>query len=128
MIGALDATVELLGFGEALHGGEEILLLRNRLFQRLKVLAFAHNQHLQRGKAEWQLGPHLNVWWPAGAHLGEMLGPRYVVIGSGVGVSAANGIGQPEPATPEALLTRSPEPALLIPTHRLTVAKILDPQ
>jgi len=27
--------VRLLGFGEALHGGEEILLLRNRLFQRL---------------------------------------------------------------------------------------------
>ena len=27
--------VELLGFGEALHGGEEILQLRNRLFQRL---------------------------------------------------------------------------------------------
>src|SRR5581483_6012996 len=35
LIGALDATVELLGFGEALHGGEEILQLRNRLFQRL---------------------------------------------------------------------------------------------
>ena len=28
-------AVELLGFGEALHGGEEILILRNRLFQRL---------------------------------------------------------------------------------------------
>src|SRR6266487_2352802 len=27
--------VELLGFGEALHGGEDILILRNRLFQRL---------------------------------------------------------------------------------------------
>jgi erythromycin esterase len=29
------AQVELLGLGEALHGGEEILILRNRLFQRL---------------------------------------------------------------------------------------------
>jgi erythromycin esterase len=29
------AGVELLGLGEALHGGEEILILRNRLFQRL---------------------------------------------------------------------------------------------
>ena len=28
-------SVELLAFGEALHGSEEILLLRNRLFQRL---------------------------------------------------------------------------------------------
>ncbi|MEA2736089.1 MAG: erythromycin esterase, partial [Humisphaera sp.] len=30
-----EGPVELLGFGEALHGGEEILILRNRLFQRL---------------------------------------------------------------------------------------------
>jgi erythromycin esterase-like protein len=29
------ATVELLGFGEALHGGEDLLVLRNQLFQRL---------------------------------------------------------------------------------------------
>jgi erythromycin esterase len=34
MTGLGDA-VELLGFGEALHGGEEILTLRNRLFRRL---------------------------------------------------------------------------------------------
>src|SRR5688572_28731284 len=27
--------IDLLAFGEALHGGEEILMLRNRLFQRL---------------------------------------------------------------------------------------------
>jgi erythromycin esterase len=27
--------VELLGFAEALHGGEDILILRNRLFQHL---------------------------------------------------------------------------------------------
>jgi erythromycin esterase len=35
MIGLLDDSVELLGFGEALHGGEDILILRNRLFERL---------------------------------------------------------------------------------------------
>ena len=35
LISTLDPSVELLGFGEALHGGEEILLLRNRLFRRL---------------------------------------------------------------------------------------------
>ena len=35
VIASLGGSVELLGFGEALHGGEEILLLRNRLFQRL---------------------------------------------------------------------------------------------
>jgi erythromycin esterase len=35
LLAALGEKVELLGFGEALHGGEEILALRNRLFQRL---------------------------------------------------------------------------------------------
>jgi erythromycin esterase-like protein len=35
VIDALGDSVELLGFGEALHGGEDLLILRNRLFQRL---------------------------------------------------------------------------------------------
>src|SRR6266699_1742821 len=35
VIDALGDSVELLGFGEALHGGEELLVLRNQLFQRL---------------------------------------------------------------------------------------------
>lgn len=35
LVASLGPEVGLLGFGEALHGGEEILLLRNRLFQRL---------------------------------------------------------------------------------------------
>jgi len=35
VIASCGDAVELLGVGEALHGGEEILILRNRLFQRL---------------------------------------------------------------------------------------------
>jgi erythromycin esterase-like protein len=35
VIGALGDSVTLLGFGEALHGGKELLVLRNQLFQRL---------------------------------------------------------------------------------------------
>src|SRR5690348_17713792 len=35
VIGSLGPAVELLGLGEALHGSEEILLLRNRMFERL---------------------------------------------------------------------------------------------
>jgi len=35
VIASLGDSVELLGFGEALHGAEEILELRNRLFKRL---------------------------------------------------------------------------------------------
>jgi erythromycin esterase len=35
LVARLPSSVALLGLGEALHGGEEILVLRNRLFQRL---------------------------------------------------------------------------------------------
>lgn len=84
---------------------------------RGKVLAYAHNSHLKRGKAEWQLGTDLLTWWPAGAHPGEIFGPRYAVIGTAVGVSDANSIGQPETDTIEARLTASPGPGRFIPTH-----------
>ncbi|MHB1131635.1 MAG: erythromycin esterase family protein [Chloroflexota bacterium] len=84
---------------------------------RGKVLAFAHNSHLQRGQAQWQLGGNLNIWWPAGAHVKEMLGARYAAIGSALGVSQANGIGQPEAGTLEERLTAAPGPARFIPTH-----------
>jgi erythromycin esterase-like protein len=84
---------------------------------RGKVLAFAHNRHVQRGMAQWQLGAQLIAWWPAGAHLNQLFGTSYVNIGSAIGVSAANGIGQPEPGTLEAVLTSRPEPAYFIPTH-----------
>src|SRR5215469_376344 len=35
VIASLGDSGKLLGFGEALHGGEELLVLRNQLFQRL---------------------------------------------------------------------------------------------
>src|SRR5512137_2876237 len=35
VMASLGDCVQLLGLGEALHGGEDILMLRNRLFQRL---------------------------------------------------------------------------------------------
>ena len=35
VIDSLGDEVAVLGFGEALHGGEELLVLRNQLFQRL---------------------------------------------------------------------------------------------
>jgi len=85
---------------------------------RGKVLAFAHNSHLQRGKAQWQLGTDLLTWWPAGVHLDEIFGPGYAVIGTAVGVSDANGIGEPQAGTLEAQLTVGPGPARFIPTHK----------
>ncbi|HYO25127.1 MAG TPA: erythromycin esterase family protein [Lacipirellulaceae bacterium] len=80
-----------------------------------KVLAFAHNKHLQRGQAGWQLGDDLLTWWPAGAHMARTMGPRYAVIGTAVGVSEGNGIAAPEPGTWEARLTASPGPIRLVP-------------
>jgi erythromycin esterase-like protein len=108
---------ELLGIRDAMMA-DNLIYTVSRERGRGKVLAFAHNRHLQRGKVHWQLGPHAIAWWPAGAHLKEMFGARYMSIGSGLGVSEANGIGQPEAGTLEALLTRLPEPALFIPTHQ----------
>src|SRR5581483_7788293 len=35
MVASLGEAVELLGLGEPLHGGEDFLVLRNRLFERL---------------------------------------------------------------------------------------------
>ncbi len=81
-------------------------------------MAFAHNSHLQRGKARWQLGADLCIWWPAGAHLNEVFGQRRAVIGSALGVSDANGIGRPEAGTLEARLTTAPGPARFVPTHK----------
>jgi erythromycin esterase len=103
----------LLGIRDALMA-DNLAYIVGRERGRGKVLAFAHNSHLQRGKAIWPW----YTFWPAGSHLNEMFGSRYAVIGSAVGVSDANGIGQPEAGTLEARLTALPGPALFIPTHK----------
>lgn len=103
----------LLGIRDA-SMADNLAYIVKRERRRGKVLAFSHNSHLQRGKAvlPWA------TWWPAGSHLNEMLGARYAVIGSALGVSKDNGIGAPEPFTLEARLTACPGPARLIPTHK----------
>jgi erythromycin esterase-like protein len=85
---------------------------------RGNILIFAHNSHLKRGKVQWQSGNETVGWWPVGSHLHERFGRRYAVIGSGVGQSPANGIGQPETGTLEARLTATPGPVRFIPTHQ----------
>lgn len=112
-----DRISRLLGIRDVMMA-DNLAYIVARERGRGKVLAFAHSRHVQRTKIEWQLGPHLNTWWPAGAHLREMLGSRYVVIGSALGVSEANGIAQPEPGTLEALLTSLPDSGVLIPTYQ----------
>lgn len=81
------------------------------------MLAFAHNRHLQRGRAEWQYLDDLYSWWPAGSHLDQIMGSGYAVIGTAVGISDANGIGKPEERTLEARLTAAPWSGAIHP-HR----------
>ena len=112
-----DRISELLGIRDGIMA-DLLAYIASRESGRGKVLVFAGNRHLQYGKIEWQLGPYLNRWWPAGAQLRAILGSRYAVIGTGVGISEENGIGQPEVGTLEALLTNHAEASVLIPTYQ----------
>lgn len=106
----------LLGIRAAMMA-ENLAYIVSREQERGKVLVFAHNSHLKRGKVQWQWGNETVIWWPVGSHLHTMFGHRYGVIGSAVGTSPANGIGQPEDDTLEARLTSAPGPVRFIPTH-----------
>src|SRR5260370_62514 len=59
-----------------------------------------------------------SLWWCAGYYLHERFGSGSAVIGSAVGESTANGIGQPEVGTLEARFTSAPGPVRFIPTHQ----------
>lgn len=109
--------VRMLGMRDAMMADALCHAVRSE-HGRGRVLVYAHNSHLTRQRAEWQLGPHHLAWWPAGAHLNARFGAGYAVLGSGVAVSEANGIGQPEAGTLEAHLCIDPRQAVFIPTHR----------
>ena len=109
--------VRLLGIRDAMMA-ENLAYIVSREQGRGNVLVFAHNSHLKRGKVQWQWGNETVIWWPVGSHLHERFGRRYVVIGSAVGSSPANGIGQPEAGTLEARFTSAPGPVRFIPTHQ----------
>jgi erythromycin esterase len=107
---------DLLGQRDAMMADNLSYMVR-RERKRGRVLAFAHNSHLKRGQAEWQWGPNLLLWWPAGAQASAMLGEKYAVIGAAVGTSEGNGIGTPEAGTIEQRLTASSAKSCFIPTH-----------
>jgi hypothetical protein len=109
-----DRFIRLLGIRDTIMADALLHIMEQ---ESGKVLAFAHNSHLKRGKAEWQLGEDHHVWWPAGAHLDALLGDQYVMIGTALGISEANGVAQPESGTLEAALTAIGTDSL-IPTHR----------
>lgn len=94
-------------------GNLEYVVDRER--PRGKVLAFAHNAHLQKGKCSLPIGDQLSEWWPAGSHLAQTLGPRYAAIATGLGASPENGIASAEPGSLEATLLRD-GPATFLPT------------
>lgn len=83
-----------------------------------RVLAFAHNTHLQRRRVEWQFGEEQVRWDPCGLRIDGKFGPRYASIATAVGVSPENGIAEPEAGTLEALLTEAGAPVTLLPTQR----------
>jgi erythromycin esterase len=97
-----DRTPRLLGLRDAMMA-DNLAYIAARERPRGKVLAFAHNTHLQRGVAHWHWGAQSLIWSPAGAHLAAMLGDKYANIA--VGVAEMPGIPSPEPHTLEAKLT-----------------------
>lgn len=62
-----------LGMRDAMMA-DNLVYIASRESDRGKVLVFAHNQHLKRTNAKWQLGPNLVQWSPAGSHLTKLFG------------------------------------------------------
>jgi erythromycin esterase len=110
-------NAERLGIRDSLQA-DNLAYAVARERERGKVLAFAYNSHLKRGKAEWQFGDETVTWWTAGSQLNEMFGERYAVIGTGIGVSEENDIPEPEAGTLEAHLISTQGPIRFIPTHQ----------
>jgi erythromycin esterase len=90
---------------------------RDARTRRTKVFAFAHNSHVQCGRAEWQWGPQRINWWPAGSHVRGAMGKRYAVMGVGVGTAGVMGVGEPEAGSLEARLMTAAGSARFLLTH-----------
>jgi erythromycin esterase-like protein len=113
-----DRFIRLLGLRDALMA-DILVYIMDRERPRGKVLAFAQNSHLMHNKAEWTLGSDVNSWYSAGAHISDLYGKAYAMIGMGAAVSPASSIGQPDAGTLEAaLIAASAGPVRLIPTHQ----------
>jgi erythromycin esterase len=89
----------LVGMRDAM-AAEHLVHIAEREDTRGKVLVHLHNAHLRRTKTKlpWY------EFWPTGAHLEQLLGPRFAVIGGALGTSEANFIGAPEAGSLEARL------------------------
>lgn len=112
-----DRLARCLGMRDAMMA-DNLAYIVERERGRGKVLAFAHNSHVKRGAAEWQLGPQLIRWWPAGSQAHEIFGSRYAVVGTAVGKLESQNIGRPEPGSLEAIFSGAESPARFVVTHR----------
>ncbi len=108
---------ELLGIRDWMMA-DNLSYMIERERGRGKVFAFAHNSHLKRGLAEWKWGDQHWRWWPAGAHMSARLGDRYAMIGTSAARLPTMNLGAPQAGTLEALLSRGPGQAELVPTYR----------
>lgn len=125
LLAAHAAMARRAGYAEVLGIRDTIMadnlgFILSREAGRGKVLVFAHNGHLKRGRMHWRMGDVTHEWWPAGAHVSRALGRRYAVIGSGVGVSEENGIAPPEAGSLEARFRET----ALVPTASAPAASI----
>lgn len=102
----------LVGMRDAM-AAEYLVHISEREKTRGKVLVYLHSAHLRRTKTKlpWY------EFWPTGAHLDQLFGARFAVIGGALGTSEANFIGAPEAGSIEArLLARQSN--CFIPAHR----------
>jgi erythromycin esterase-like protein len=94
-----DSLDTLVSIRDAM-AADHLAYVAERERTRGKVLVFLHNVHLRRTKAKlpWY------EFWPTGAHLDQLLGERFAVIGGALGTSEANAIAAPEAGSVEARL------------------------
>lgn len=104
-----------LGARDAMQA-ETLEYIVERERPRGRVMAFAHNKHLQKSKASWQLGGKLIEWSPAGAHLAHTLGAGYAAIGMALRSAAGIELKAAEAGTLESMLPVS----TLLPTRSVT--------
>jgi erythromycin esterase-like protein len=70
-----------------------------------KVMAFAHNSHLQRVKNSIQWGSDRYEWWSAGARIHS----DYRFLSMAIGTFREHGVGEPPPDTIEGMLYVRPD-------------------
>ncbi len=126
LLGAHAAMARTAGYAEVL-GIRDTIMADNLAFiaslerDRGKVLVFAHNGHLKRGRMHWRMGDVTHTWWPAGSHVSRWFGRRYAVIGTGLGTSDDNGIAPPEAGSLEARFSET----VLIPTSSAPTDRVV---